>query len=86
MANSSFERDLTNNEEKESLANKRNNASISNDCAKDKDHTIDEKFCGTDDINSDGSLLFEVEKNREITRHLNIPGRILHPCISLLAD
>lgn len=72
--NSSFEREL-NNEEKEtesSLASRRNDDSISNDCAKNKDNTIDKKFCGTDDVNSDGSLVFE--KDREITCHLNVPG------------
>lgn len=74
--NSSFERELTNYEEKkaESLADQKNDSLISNDCAKNKDNTIDKKFCGTDDVNSDGSLFFEVEKDREITCNLNMPG------------
>lgn len=76
MANSSFERELINYEEKEteSLVNRKNDDSIGNDCAKNKDATIDKKFCGTNDANSDGSLFLETEKDGEITCHLNVPG------------
>ncbi|EFN75029.1 Ropporin-1-like protein [Camponotus floridanus] len=75
MANSSFEKELD-NEEKEtdiSLASRRDNF-ISNDCSKSKNNTIDKKFCGIDNVNSDGSLVFEIEKDGEITCHLNVPG------------
>ncbi|XP_029172404.1 ropporin-1-like protein [Nylanderia fulva] len=68
MANSSSERELTNEEkEDEFLANKRKDA-------KNKDRTNAKKFCGTDDVNSDESLFFEAEKEREVTCRLNIPG------------
>ncbi|XP_050452868.1 uncharacterized protein LOC126852275 [Cataglyphis hispanica] len=76
MMNSSFERELTNYEEKEteeSLASRKNDL-ISNDSAKNEDDTIDKKFCETDDANSNGSPFFEVEKVGEIMCHLNVPG------------
>lgn len=76
MMNSSFERELTNYEEKktEFLASRKNDDLISNDRTKNEDDTIDKKFCETDDANSDGSPFFEVEKIGEITCHLNVPG------------
>lgn len=89
MVNSSFERELTNYEEKEtkSLASRKNDDLISNDSAKNEDDTIDKKFCQTDDANSNGNPFFEVEKVGEITCHLNVPGNFssLYMYISPLA-
>lgn len=88
MVNSSFERELTNYEEKETepLASRKNDL-ISNDSAKNEDDTIDKKFCETDNANSNGSLFFEVEKVGEIVCHLNVPGNFssLYMYISPLA-
>lgn len=80
MINSSLEKELNNYEEKEtdiSLASRRDDDFISNDCSKNKNNTTDKKFCGTDNINSDGSLVFEVEKDGEITCHLHVPGSLV---------
>ncbi|KYM75945.1 Ropporin-1-like protein [Atta colombica] len=75
IENSSFEREITNYEEKgdKSLTNQKDDSSIDKNST-DNNDMINKKFCGVKDANSDRSLSSGVEKDAKITCFPNVPG------------
>ena len=75
IENSSFEREITNYEEKrdKSLTNQKDDSSIGKNST-DNNDMINKKFCGIKDANSDRSLSSGVEKDAKITCFPNVPG------------
>lgn len=78
MESTSLEGEDINRERKEESSISQKDASISKDSA-NQDDAVGEKFCGTENVNSNESIPSEGEQDTNLV-YPNVPGNSVHSC------